>query len=142
MAETTLPVDYLFTLTATLAAPNVINGGPLGTRVIVGVTGGTFEGPRLRGVVSGSAGGDWVLLRSDGSMRLDVRVTLHTDDGADIYMSYSGIRVTTPDGPVLRTAPYFETGDQRYAWLNNVQGLATGISTPDAVTYEVYAMKI
>jgi hypothetical protein len=134
-----LPVEHLFTLTATLA-PAVSIAGPSGTRVIVGVTGGSFEGAKLRGTVSGVAGGDWLLVRPDGSMQLDVRITLNTDDGASIYMSYKGIRTVTDGVPAIRSAPLFETGDERYAWLNNVQGVATGTSAAGSVTYEVYAL--
>ena len=50
---------------------------PLGHRRIVRVTGGTFEGPRLRG--------DWLVERADGVRQLDVRITLRTDDGALIF---------------------------------------------------------
>jgi hypothetical protein len=75
-------------------------------------------------------------------MKVDVRVTLHTDDGADIFMYYSGVGVSTDSGPVLRTAPYFETSAERYAWLNNVQGVATGTSGSGSVKYEVYALTV
>jgi hypothetical protein len=141
MAETTLPVEHLFTLKANLRGdnPRVMNG-PRGTRVVAVVTGGSFEGPKLRGTVDNS-GGDWVTARADGSIQLDVRILLTTDDGAHIIMTYLGIGVPSEGGLKLRTAPLFETGDERYAWLNNVQAVATGTSAPGLVTYEVYALK-
>lgn len=135
MPETALPVEFLFAMRATLATPMVT-----GTRVIVPVTGGTFEGPKLKGTVSGQAGGDWVTARPDGSLRLDVRITLVTDDGALIYTTYTGIGIVSGDGRALRTAPLFETADPRYAWLNNVLGVATGTSAENTVTYDVYAL--
>lgn len=142
MAQTSLPVEHLFTLTATTGERSIIRGGPQGTRAVVNVTGGTFEGPKLRGTLAAGPGGDWVTSRADGSHRLDVRILLKTHDGADILMTYSGIG--TPGeggGPLsLRTAPQFETGDDRYAWLNRVQAVGIGQSAGGTVTYEVYAL--
>ena len=73
----------------------------------------------MKGTVKGP-GGDWVTSRPDGSALLDVRLLLETDDGAVILMQYKGI--LTEGGARLRTAPLFETGDERYAWLNTAPG--------------------
>lgn len=142
MAETTtLPVEFLFTMHATLRPePSVLANAPQGTRVVVTVTGGSFEGPKLRGTVDNS-GGDWVTMRADRNIKLDVRALLHTDDGADILMTYTGIGTRGPDGLSIRTAPLFETGDERYAWLNNVQAVGVGRSGTNEVTYDVYALR-
>ena len=48
-----------------------------------------FEGERLRGNVL-QPSGDWITVRPNGSMKLDVRIVLSTDDGASIYMAYFG----------------------------------------------------
>ncbi len=142
MAESALPVEHLFTIKAATGKASVVGGGPGGTRIVVPVTGGSFEGPKLKGIIVENSGGDWVLARADGSIKLDVRITLLTDDGALIYMSYSGFRTTQGETAALRTAPYFETGDERYAWLNSVQGVATGTSGDGTVEYEVYALSV
>lgn len=135
---TTLPVEHLFTVTVeTDPAPTFIANAPQGTRLIVRATGGTFEGGRLNGTVL-PGGGDWVTMRADGSMKLDVRITLQTDDGAAILMTYAGIG--TEAGAHLRTAPLFETGDERYAWLNNVMGVSHGSVVEGGVRYDVYAL--
>ena len=134
-------LEHLFTLTATLRErPPALLNAPQGSRVIVTVTGGHFEGPKLRGTVDNS-GGDWVSLRADGSIKLDVRVVLHTDDGADIFMRYEGIGVRIDGQLKLATAPLFETGDEGYAWLNNTQAIASGVSANNVVTYEVFAVR-
>lgn len=135
MAETTLPVEHLFRITATTSVACILPSGPQGARVVVDASSGTFEGPWLRGTVV-PPGGDWVTLQPDGSMRLDVRLTLQTDDGAHILMSYRGIG--TEGGKKIVTAPMFETSDERYAWLNSVQAVATGGTGDGSVTYEVY----
>src|SRR5207237_6896719 len=64
---------------------------PHGRRSIVPVTGGEFEGPRLRGKVL-PGGGDWLLMRSDGVLELDLRITLETDEHALVYMTFLGLR--------------------------------------------------
>jgi hypothetical protein len=61
------------------------NIGSIGVnRVIVPVSGGTFDGPKLKGTVL--PGADWIVRRPDGSSVLDVRIILQTDDAQKIYM--------------------------------------------------------
>ena len=142
MAETSLPVEHLFTMTASTEISKTIGGamrgGPQGTRIVVAVTGGTFTGPKMKGIVKGP-GGDWVTMRDDGSVQLDVRLILETDDGAKILMQYKGIGLE--GAKKIRTAPLFETGDERYAWLNNVQAIGIGQSGDGSVTYDIYALQ-
>lgn len=140
MPESSLPVEYLFTITANTANNTMIQGAPQGTRLIVAVTGGTFEGPKLKGTID-APGGDWLTMRADGSAKLDVRLSLKTDDGAVILMTYNGIGVNRDGSFSIRTAPQFETGDERYSWLNNVQGVGIGAPGPGTVTYQIYALQ-
>ena len=134
---TDLPVEFLFTMHATLAPPVIIPDGPQGTRVLVSVTGGTITGPRVNGTLY-HAGGDWVTARKSGSAQLDVRVTIATNDGAAIYMSYLGI---LGKDRVARVAPLFQTAHENYTWLNDVQGVAIGNPGAGEVTYQVYALR-
>lgn len=142
MPMESLPVEFLFTMTAQVAPPTIIQGGPQGSRFIVSVPGGTFEGPKLKGTIVAHSGGDWVTLRPDGSMKLDVRLTLQTEDGAHILVTYTGIGARGADGTTkVYSTPLFETGAEKYAWLNNVQAVGVGTTTPGGVTYEVYALR-
>jgi hypothetical protein len=134
-------VEHLFTITAKTERGSLIRFTPAGSRVIINVTGGTFEGPRLSGKIE-PPGGDWVYLREDGSVRLDVRLTLRTEDGAGILMTYAGIGTPKEGGGLsIRSAPLFETGDERYTWLNNIQAIGIGTPGDGSVTYEVYALR-
>ena len=138
-----LPCEYLFTITAKTGdkPPVMLKDAPGGTKIIVTVTGGSFEGPKMKGVIADTAAGDWVTLLPDGTMKLDVRLVLTTDDGASLYMTYSGFGKRGADGSTtLRTAPQFVTGDERYAWLNTVQCVAHGTTGKGDVTYVVYAL--
>ena len=95
---------------------------PFGALSIFPVTGGTFEGERLRGKVL-PGGGDWVTRRPDSVFELDLRVTLETDDGALIYMTFTGVRDDAHN--YFRTLPRFETAAAKYEYLNRL--LAVGI---------------
>jgi Protein of unknown function (DUF3237) len=142
----------LFTVRMTLHPMQDLGGTPLGHRRVVPVAGGHFEGARLRGVVLPHAGSDWLLQRADGSFQQDVRLTLQTDDEALIGMTYRGVRhapaevsarlargePVDPSQYYLRTAPLFETGSPRYAWINNVVAVGVGERLPDGVVYEVF----
>lgn len=71
----------LFTLRLTTAPTQDVGAGPRGARVTYPITGGTFEGARLKGRVL-PGGDDWAVKRADGVVELDLRITLETDDGA------------------------------------------------------------
>jgi hypothetical protein len=132
--------EYLGTLQAETGTRTVVENGPQGTRTIVQLVGGRFEGPRLKASVQTPAG-DWITNRADGSYRLDVRLTLKTDDGALILVTYNGIGQTTAAGASLRMAPLFETGDSRYAWLTRLQAVGVGERVGTAVKYDIYTLK-
>ena len=140
-----MELELLFEMEGELSPPITVNDTPDGTRVIVGVTGGEFKGPRLSGEVLKS-GGDWFLLRPDGVGVLDVRLVLRTQDGENVYMTYTGRAEMGAGGiPVaLHTAPVFAASTKgKYAWLNGVQAIGVG-STGDqlsSVRYKIYQVK-
>jgi Protein of unknown function (DUF3237) len=133
----TLQSEFLLDLVLeTLPANNVGSVGA--NRVIVPVSGGTFEGPRLKGTIVGP-GGDWIAGRPDGSSVLDVRLVLQTDDAQKIYMNWRGISYTPQGGTqYARILPLFETGAAKYSWLNNI--VAVGVYRPKLakIAYRVY----
>jgi hypothetical protein len=132
--------EYLGRLRAEIGTRTVVENGPQGTRTIVQILGGRFEGPRVKATIQTPAG-DWITNRPDGSYRLDVRLTLKTDDGALILVTYNGIGQTTDTGASLRAAPLFETGDSRYAWLTRLQTVGVGERAGTTVSYDIYALK-
>ena len=61
-----MKLEFLMEYTADLQLPPRNTGaGPLGTRGLAVVTGGSFEGPRLKGKIW-AFGGDWWLRDPDG----------------------------------------------------------------------------
>ena len=111
----------LMRLRLTVAATEDIGLTPYGHLTIFPITGGSFEGERLRGIVLGGA--DWVTAAADGTFELDLRLTLETDDGALIHMTFTGVRDDA--NHYFRTLPRFETAAPKYSFLNRL--LAVGI---------------
>jgi hypothetical protein len=132
----------LCTMVAELADPMILANTPSGTRVIVEVKSFTVDGERLKGTNKGSAGADWLTIGPEGTATLDVRATMETDDGVLIYVYYQGRRdfSESMDAP-LYTAPKFETGDERYGWLNKIQAVGKGVLDGSTLTYEIYEVR-
>ena len=109
------------------------------------MTSETLDGPRLKGKLMGS-GGDWMLAGSDGFMRMDVRVQIETDDGAIICAHYFGpaeanqklgqaFATSTPTAfsdQSIRSPWLLETGDPRYAWVDQSVFVGEGRLRPAA----------
>jgi hypothetical protein len=145
-----LDFRLLMTLQVAVGGVQRIGAVPLGTRVTAPITSGHFEGPRLRGKVL-PGGGDWTLLRGDGVLELDLRVTLETDDGALIHMASFGLRHGPPDviaalargesvdptSYYFRTTPRFETGHPKYAFLNRLLAVSSGDRRPEGPIYTI-----
>ena len=154
--DTLLPLrtEFLMQMSAELENPHQLGETPAGGRRIVYVKGGEFSGPGLRGQVL-PGGGDWLLVRKDGVGQLDVRITLRTDDGALIFVTYRGIVIIAPEvrqrirkGEAVdpseyyfRTVPFFETASEKYAWLNKLVTVGVGRRTRTGVVYSVYAIR-
>lgn len=149
-----MTLQPLFRAEITLAAPQELGETPHGRRRIIGITGGRFWGERLSGRVL-PGGADWQMIRADGVADLDARYTLETADGALIYVRNKGYRHgpaevlkklssgenVDPSLYYMRTTPWFETGDARYAWLNRMVCVATGARRPAAVELQVFEIK-
>lgn len=111
---TSPPLEFVMEARVTIAPAVDIGITPRGVRRIIPITGGTFEGPALRGhVVPGGA--DWQIIRPDRVMELEARYTLMTEAGELIYVVNRGVRHGTP--AYFRTTPVFETGVAELAWM-------------------------
>jgi hypothetical protein len=113
----------LMTLRLDTAKTEDLGVTPLGVRSNYPIVGGEFAGERLRGKVL-PGGVDWTIRRPDGVVELDLRVTLETDDGALVHMSFSGLRDDAHS--YFRTLPRFETAAPKYTFLNRMLALGTG----------------
>lgn len=151
MAE--LRTELLFELSVDLEEPQEVGATPHGNRRIFYIKGGTFAGPKLKGEVL-PGGGDWLVIRPDDIWKLDVRETLRTDDGQLIYMTALGIFQVAPEifqrlarghrvdssEYYFRTTPAFETGSEKYGWLNRIMAVGTCERTPTGLIHTVYVI--
>ncbi|MCH7933582.1 MAG: DUF3237 domain-containing protein [Gemmatimonadetes bacterium] len=107
-----------------------------GPTSIAPVTGGTFGGPAIQGIVH-PGGADWIT-QVAGHRSLDVRITLETDDGEFIYMSYTGIISSGENGLYWRVRPIFQTASEKYDWLNHTVFIGKNKQVPGKVAYDIF----
>jgi hypothetical protein len=135
-----LKSKFLFEVKINLKPAVEVGQALTGKRTIYPVLDGSFEGPNLKGKVL-PVGGDWLLQTSDNMNKVDVRISLQTNEGENIYMSYQGFIKINADGSYyFRTTPYFETGSKKLAYLNHIVcvGVGTIVKPGEAVSYKVY----
>lgn len=136
----------LFKATLGVSQSLSVGDGPAGTRLVGEIGSAVVEGDRIKATLAGAAAADW-MVRTGSIAVVDVRLTLRTDDGALIYMTYGGrLDLASPPGELFAyVAPTFETGDERYAWLNRIQAVGKGLFTPAAdggrLDYEFFEVR-
>ena len=147
-------LEMLCHVAVKIAAPQLIGKTLLGERRVIPITGGRFEGQKMRGeIVPGGA--DWQIVTADGTAVLEARYTLKTDDGALIYVRNTGVRHGPPEvlaaiargeqvDPAkyyFRATPTFETGAPKYAWLNRLLCVCSAVRTKEEVLLDFYEVK-
>ena len=130
------------TLVAQLGDMIDVGAGPKGSRLVVDVTEVTMSSDRVNATLATNDAADWLSMGEGGLGCLDVRLTLKTDDGAFIFVEYGG-RADMGSG-LIAAAPTFQTGDERYAWLNSVQALGAGQldQATGRLEYTMYEVKL
>jgi hypothetical protein len=138
----TLELIPLCTVAVTLRDPIAVGDGPAGMRLIYEVAEATMTGDRINGRLLGQAAADWLTITGT-TASLDVRATFETDDGAVVLAQYTGRTDLSqgPGGSPIYVAPRFETGDERYAWLNSIQAAGKGSLDGSQLTYEWYELR-
>ena len=138
----TIELVPLCTTTVHLRRPFVLSRTPSGDRFIFEVESGRSEGERLSGKLVGQSTADWMTIGPDGTGTLDVRALMETDDGALVFLQYSGrVNVAAGIDAPLYISPRFETGDDRYRWLNTTQAVGKGATDGTTLTYELYEVR-
>lgn len=148
-AKTPVPTAhtrFAFEARVTVAAPLLVGKSSQGLRRVVPITGGTFEGPRIRGhVVPGGA--DWQVVRPDGVLSINAKYTLEASDGTLIVVTNQGMRhgppevidkltrgeAADPSQYYFRTVADFEVAiDSAHAWLNRAMFIGVAERLPGA----------
>lgn len=149
-------LEYLGRWTVDLVAPvwELGQTSDLGSRRIIPITGGSFEGPDFRGKILNN-GADWQIVTKGGVAIIDTRYLLQTDEGEYVYLQTKGYRFGPPEviakvakgeavDPNLysfRVTMQFETGSKKYDYLNWHIGVAFAMRLSNAVVYDGYLLK-
>ena len=156
MDDPTLPppaLEHLCNLAVEVGVPVDAGESPLGQRRLVPILGGTVRG-RLAGRVL-AGGADFQLIHGGTQARLEARYMLELEDGARVFVQNNALRVARAEvtAQILRGEPvdpkevYFrgqvslETGDRRWAWLNERQFLCVGQRLPAQVLMSFYVVQ-
>ena len=146
-------LEFLFALSAEVGELVSMGHGPLGERRVVGITGGSFEGPQLRGVVL-PGGADWQIVRADGVLDIDARYAMREERGGMVRVLSQGYRYGPPEvlaalarGEEVERSKYFfrtimrfETGAPELAWLNRTIAIATAERKARRVEIRAYGL--
>ena len=96
-----------------------------GRRTVIPITGGTFEGPHIKGTII-NGGADYQIANTAiNRTELEAIYCIKTDDGVYIHVRNRGIISSGTDAEgkptfYFKAAPQFEApADSKYAWLNN-----------------------
>ncbi|MGH8913776.1 MAG: DUF3237 family protein [Acidimicrobiia bacterium] len=117
----------------------IIGSAPAGMRIDFPFE-GTAVGPHWDGERS-VKGIDYVTVRADGNMELDIHATIGEKRETVGYRGI-GVSIANPD---QSAEPHelltFQTGNEDLAWLNNEIGVAFGRGEAGALTVQVYLVK-
>lgn len=117
---------------------------PVGRRTVVGVTEGRWEGERFSASQRGGTAADWLVMSAEGVAMPDVRMSLRTDDGAFVYVTYQG-RADWSGGVGsgwVYVVPRFQTADERYRWLNTTLFVGKGrLVEGRQARYEIFEVR-
>lgn len=117
-------LEFALQLKVTLGEAFSINNTQHGRRTVIPITGGTFEGPGIKGTII-NGGADYQIANADGRTELEAIYCIKTDDGIYIHVRNRGIIANGKDADgkpsfYFRAAPQFEApADSKYGWLNN-----------------------
>ncbi len=116
-------LEFALQLRVTLGETFSIENTQHGRRTVIPITGGTFEGPLLKGTIL-NGGADYQL-NTENRTELEAIYCIKTDDNVYIHVRNRGIIANGKDDSgnptfYFKAAPQFEApADSRYGWLND-----------------------
>lgn len=122
--KNTPELEFALQLKVTLGEAYSCGETQHGRRTIIPITGGTFEGPTIKGTII-NGGADYQIANTANRTELEAIYCIKTDDGVNIHVRNRGIIANGKDANgnptfYFRAAPQFEApADSKYAWLNN-----------------------
>lgn len=138
-AQTPEPeLEFALELKVKLGQPYGVGETAHGNRFIIPITGGTFEGPNIKGEVL-PGGADYQM---SGKTHTDIEAIycIRTDDGVTIHIRNKGIIA----GSYFYCSPKFEAPvDSKYAWLNDAIFVCrpSGTMVPGGIGLKVWKVR-
>ncbi|KAL2808274.1 hypothetical protein BJX63DRAFT_439509 [Aspergillus granulosus] len=154
---------FLYRLECTIAPEEINIGAAHGAgviRSIANITGGTFNGPELKGTVLPLGGADWAtVIEGTHSMTLDARYTIKTIDDNYIFVQARGLYRPGPGteyakrvaaDPTMRPPPTVTQDDVeffshlrieaagKYNWLNGLVCVGVMTCEDDRIIIDAY----
>ncbi len=146
-------LEFVCELKVTTDKAIVVGETAHGKRQLIPITGGTFEGPKMKGTVI-SGGADWQIVNGDKTRsEIEAIYTIRTDDSVNIYIRNVGLSLKTKEesdklakGEKLdwskmyfRATPKFEAPfGSKYDWLNNAIFICRGVPSKGYVSIQVW----
>ncbi|MED3690741.1 DUF3237 domain-containing protein [Peribacillus butanolivorans] len=144
-------VKHIFTANIQVDDPIEVGNVGTGIRRVIPITGGTFSGPEIKGIVL-PGGADYQMIRYDGMTEALAHYTIQTEEGVLIYVVNKGYRhgpkeiiermIQGEEVPIgsyyFKTSPLFETGSEEYAFLNRNIFVGEGFRRPSDVQMKFY----
>ena len=123
----------------TTGSQGPLTGSPLGEHQYWTVSEAELEGPEIHARLA-APGMDWLRIGTDGFWRPNVRALFETDDQQLIWLHYTGLvqqteafraaaganRATEWGDQYMRLTLQFDTGAEKYRWLNTRLFVAAG----------------
>lgn len=136
-------LEFVYTAIVSIAATETVGDTLAGTQRIIPITGGSFKGPRIRGIVLPGAA-DWNLRRNDGTTVVAASYFMRTDDGIIVKIVNQGVNSSAAAPGSQRphfTIPSFEAPKGRYEWLNQSVFVGT-LTAGDPGTVRIRVFKV
>ena len=146
-------LEFVADLKVTVDKPLVVGQTAHGERRIIPITGGTFEGPKMKGVVL-SGGADYQFVNKENTRtEIEAIYNLKTDDGVVIHIRNVGLVIKTKEQAeavargeqidatklYFRAAPKFDAPQEsKYAWLNDSIFICTRLPSQGFVYLQVW----
>jgi Protein of unknown function (DUF3237) len=123
-----------------------------GQRRVIGIAGGTFDGPLMSGEIL-PGGADWQMMTPDGTAIVEARYTLRERRAGELILVNSrGVRTgppevlaalrrgepREPDEYYFRTAVTLEAGPGDYEWVNRALFVAVAARGRSSVVYDLH----
>ncbi|MGF1668698.1 MAG: DUF3237 family protein [Acidimicrobiia bacterium] len=131
-------LEEFCTISASMT-PRMLGTMPGGTRIDFPFEGTAtsphWEGERpVRGV-------DYVTVRTDGNMALDIRATIGEKRETVAYQGRGVSLVKSPTEALPQELITFETGNEDLAWLNTVVGVGIGGGEGGGLSVTIYVVR-